>query len=112
MFKIARLWGSFAPFTPTGVLSLDPAGGLGGPQIPGLMDPYFSFANVGISDTLVRTRLPCCPVVGHFEYTHASTDEQTDRQTDRQIDRQAGRQADTSPLLDMASIIIQNFTVH
>ena len=29
-------FGGFAPWTPTGTLSLDPAGGLRGPQTPGL----------------------------------------------------------------------------
>jgi len=49
MFKIAWLRGGFAPSTPTGALPLDPAGGLGGPQTLSLVDPYFSFSNVGIS---------------------------------------------------------------
>jgi len=51
MFKIALLWGGFAPSTSAEALPLDPAGGLGGPHTSGLLHPYFSFSNVGISVT-------------------------------------------------------------
>ena len=59
MFKIALLWGGFAPSTSAEALPLDPAGGLGGPHTSGLLHPYFSFSNVGISVTGVWQRVGC-----------------------------------------------------